>query len=946
MDTIAKVFYDPLLSSRLQIQNLLLTLPIGSAHPFRGELLVRSSQSLVTSVDISMHTDGFFTNAVSIDYLGQQVLDRMKLFPGHIGAFNEEYHIQQAPASTFHVPIIDGLIHIFAVSVRDPTYYDLCVGDSTCRCCCYEACHTFEGIEHSGDCESGNVLLEYIKLDSALEETPRTIFVSGYHNHALHKYKKRNPMVLVANHSTKTLYIVPLPLDTATIGLDATICCPLVIKKNARNNTNVLGDILTTTAFAQAISRGNALLEALQISGETYPQTTHPVEVDPAITDLTDSSPNGQYVVVATHSSKIDHLEPLTRLTSSAMQLKASNQSTTSRTTPPPQIIRFGKGIQWMPANHKPRADISASTSILPCILGSIMEGPMVLAIGQPPMQVPFSTMIELHDYYSQARSLVVLMDENMTDNARNVATTWRVNGLFILQTAQDITPDDGANVVPILNNLNINAVTALAGPQSFIMVQLGAKYFFYRGISNPDIFNVWSLNFGQDITDAILTHGLTKAAERIHLPSWPRLVDLAQGNPVHLSNGECLLGPEHLQESFEDVSMDNIMANKDDIAMIIPQLQALLPEEELHDLSQTLIKLISDKVDKFVEPSLREYSTFIVREFDPTIDKSNKKRNMLLSNLRQHRKWTQSNIQWLTTALGNIVSTQTTSSRTHDLRRLARKTAIQSNVANAQAMNFEKLSGVLEEHAAQMGVLVVNVSTESYLCYVTEALYLRGTPPSAATDPCFLDQRVLYLDGLDAGIVLKASQCEHSGPLSSQQGSKHPILALPYLNKRLGSSGSMLAWICWDEFVRLRNPYAVRWMEKCNEPNIAALRVIMRGTLSQAVSSRNLANLEPTSKNIGQLMGALLMSTMRKLAETRSSVPNLPLESVQSRHNLLANSDSVDLENSIDTSTLLMRGLFGNLLTVAGSGTQPLSYVWQLFGKVPTFEIPTSNVA
>jgi hypothetical protein len=134
-----------------------------------------------------------------------------------------------------------------------------------------------------------------------------------------------------------------------------------------------------------------------------------------------------------------------------------------------------------------------------------------------------------------------------------------------------------------------------------------------------------------------------------------------------------------------------------------------------------------------------------------------------------------------------------------------------------------------------------------------------------------------------------------------------------------------MLAWVCWDEFVNLKSPYAVRWMEKCNEPHIAALRIIMRDTLSQAVASRE-HNIQPSSPETGHLMSALLMAAMSKLAAMKTTAP-------------------VVLDKAEDTVTRLMRGLFGNLLTIAGSGVRPLSMVWQLFSLDPQYDIPTTDV-
>ena len=188
----------------------------------------------------------------------------------------------------------------------------------------------------------------------------------------------------------------------------------------------------------------------------------------------------------------------------------------------------------------------------------------------------------------------------------------------------------------------------------------------------------------------------------------------------------------------------------------------------------------------------------------------------------------------------------------------------------------------------------------------------------------CELSSRVLNLEGFDAGIIIEQSQNEHTGPLRSQSGPAHPILALPYLSQRSEGAGSMLAWVCWDEFVNLESPYTVRWIEKCNDAHIAALRITMRSTLSNAVASRD-HNIQPASPEIGHLMSALLMAAMSKLGAMRTTLP-------------------VVSDKAEDTVTKLMRGLFGNLLTVAGSGVRPLSFVWQLFGLNPQYNVPTSD--
>ena len=98
-----------------------------------------------------------------------------------------------------------------------------------------------------------------------------------------------------------------------------------------------------------------------------------------------------------------------------------------------------------------------------------------------------------------------------------------------------------------------------------------------------------------------------------------------------------------------------------------------------------------------------------------------------------------------------------------------------------------------------------------------------------------------------------------------------------------------------------------------------------MRSTLSQSVSARE-HHIGPNSAETTHLMSALLMAAMSKLAAMRTTAP-------------------VVTQQAGDTVTRLMRGLFGNLLTIAGAGVRPHSMVWQLFGLNPQYDVPKTDV-
>ncbi|KAK9576032.1 hypothetical protein V6Z93_010589 [Aspergillus fumigatus] len=95
-----------------------------------------------------------------------------------------------------------------------------------------------------------------------------------------------------------------------------------------------------------------------------------------------------------------------------------------------------------------------------------------------------------------------------MTDNARNLASAYRINVLFIVRLTPETELKDTNNVISLMNSANINAVTALAGPQSLILVQISEKYYFYRGIANRAHLNTSGLAFGSDVTSVLESVG------------------------------------------------------------------------------------------------------------------------------------------------------------------------------------------------------------------------------------------------------------------------------------------------------------------------------------------------------------------------------------------------------------------------------------------------------
>ncbi|KAJ5382182.1 hypothetical protein N7517_000093 [Penicillium concentricum] len=926
MERVRKTFFDPLAASKARVREILEELPVGSAHPFSPErLLLCRTESGIDEIDISPYPDGFFSKAVDMGEMGEILLRRMAGYPSHLGVF-EDFQILQAPASTFKIPIVSGQITLLAVSERTPTYYDFCFADASSNVCCWNARRTFPGMTHSDDIYVKNDLLDYVKIaKESFTEKELCVFISGFNSTPITRFLGTHPALLVADHVDKVLYIVPVPLDKATIG-QATICCPLVIKRDGDSlicsilptattdlKISANGDRLESASYAEAINRADFCISATSPNATQSNSCQYQDKTSSGADAHTDAAPMGDTAKEKTSTSS----EIARKIT------KENAVFTTDLVTLPSfldlekaQVVRFGTGIEFELPGEKLLTKAEPSAVVLPCIFGTQLEGPFLLATGTVPSDVPFANEISLREYYKQLKSAVVIVDDRMTDNARNLAPIYRINALFIVQISPQSQPNSTDEIMSLLNSANINAVTALAGPQSLILVQISERYYFYRGIANRAHINTSRIEFGSDVTSILEAVSM----ESILDPRIQRIVTLGDEDPIVLPTSGQLVQPKELQALFEKLPINQVEELEEDISAAIPQLQMLLNEKDLRELSRALVFALSTKISSVTAPLKNTYSKYIAEEFKITDPESAKKKNSMLGELRKLTRETQLALEPLISSLSNMISARTTSKRTHDMKRLIRQTQIQANVEVVKSMTFDTLAGYLETYAGEMGVMLLNIETSSYSQLLGN---LKGTAIDASPC-CDLDSRVLHLEGFDAGIIIEQSQANHDGPLRCGNGLSHPILALPYLSQGLGT-GSMLAWVCWDEFVNLESPYTVRWMEKCNEAHIAALRIIMRSTLSQAVSAREY-NIQPSSPETGQLMSALLMAAMSKLAAMKTTAP-------------------VVSQKAGDTVTRLMRGLFGNLLTIAGSGVRPQSMVWQLFGLNSSYDLPKTDV-
>lgn len=415
---------------------------------------------------------------------------------------------------------------------------------------------------------------------------------------------------MIANHADKVLYTVPIPLDTATIG-NATICSPLVIKRErdelicsilATPTTDVdmccQAHSLDSPSFAEAICRAE-----WKISAPTTATSTVPAADRMFPTPLIGNSQ-------ASFKENVIFVTEKTRLRSPI------NNSNT-------QLIRYGKGLDFLRKNEKFRISDVYSDVVLPCVLGSQLEGPLLLATGTVPEKMPFPDTQSLHDYYNQLKSVVIFADERMTDNARNLAPPLRINAVFVIQPDPQL---EGSDVVRSLELVNINAVTALAGPQSLVLVENMEKYYFYRGLADPSHLDTSKLSFGAEVTAVVESVGLQSLLD----PRVKRIVNLAEVKVALLQSSGQWVQPKILKALFQNTAIDQIGQFGADISAVVPQLQVLMNQKDLVNLSRDLVSILGVKFGNFVSPLRNKYVNYLL-EHDRDDPESVKVKNTML---------------------------------------------------------------------------------------------------------------------------------------------------------------------------------------------------------------------------------------------------------------------------------------------------------------------------
>ena len=495
----------------------------------------------IIEIDISDKPDSYFLDAVNLNDMAQIIQDRMALHSDSL-AQCLNYTVISLTDSIVDIPLptptradINATapeqkdLLLFALSVsNDPSYYDLCLASGpalgtenhSSTILCYNNYSARDisclaGLQHSGDIlRPGGVLLHSIRSTGPLsleeEGNPFVVFLSGYNRQPLHKYKKQRPAVLLVNHATKSLYLIPVPLDEATIG-QGTICCPVVVQRmyNERNLPVFRVCVLARPPTVDNCSAAGRTLEGGQAAFNTAVRTARDMIIAAKVSRKAENAiqkkPKDEVDSLQEDISSLvvdDELAAVPLAERHQLVLLAEDGVVVNpRDFKPSFSIYFSTRLSLTSASPSMDKKVDSGATILPICFGQVLQGPFILALGKgvqvdPQAKVP--SFLELSKLYQTSTAVVCVVSDRMLDTARLLNPYLRINGLAILQPLKGVLKmdtgvlDDSKKRQEWMEEVGGNCVTAIAGPCAIVVVQILENYFFYRGVSFCFVESIW----------------------------------------------------------------------------------------------------------------------------------------------------------------------------------------------------------------------------------------------------------------------------------------------------------------------------------------------------------------------------------------------------------------------------------------------------------------------
>lgn len=884
MNRFSAIHYDARLERRDQVIAYLARQPAGIAHPWFEADTGRRALFIVRGGHVEeepLHDTDLrrFLDAAAVSSLSDLVTAQLDKYSQLSAIRHFELQVLRS-GDHITVPLRNDKMLIVATSKGANgfnEFFDLCVYTAertACTCLTYNQ-REMHGLRHSGDIGG---LLHYVEGFGGCGSDREFVFtVVGYNKNALRKFVAQQPAVMIVDYERRIVYVVPCPLDEASVRND-TLAHLVVARVDGRSlqcqvlqrpitvanvNTGDLSEVVAASVHDARLA-ADALRRAAEVDAEAGAASVTTLPADASALPM-------HHVIDSTGCVYVEHGVVL----------------------PAPVEALCARRIYWSVGFDDGGSGTAPSLTVLPHIFG-IVDGPAA-AVGVPPR-----TVVPPPEW-----PCVMVCSEAMSDvNARMAQTTGNCIMIIVRRAPpkSSVTPDHEG----LLNEVNVNAAAAMAGPNAIVLVAVGDRLHWYRGVRVP-LLVARVPCYGDDVTDLFTTERLAAWLDeplQQRVP-WP-MVHAKQDRRVYFEGR--MISVDETVAHLETYDMAQLQEHMDDLLDLFTQMSVVLETAAIKPLvariDAHLVEAMSAAIQPCKQALLEAYGRGVTIEV-----------RQWAASLRAEKRSLSKSIGRLSSALENLDSVRGVSRKTQSIARRARATAIAANVERAKNMSLRDKVCLFEQYCDSMLVLAVDPEALAGYLAATGANRLCELVASrtSRTYAFAQDPRVPFLDPDTYGSLLELTQNEQhalSGPecIAIPQGHdpvarRKPAFALPLVRR----------------IIELRDPASLRWAEEANKEEFSLYRILLRGMIATATASRTF-NISASSNDLGFL---LVHGVLCALESVASHMGN----SAPTWH---------------DTTCEAMRGLFGQLLTLMASTNKTLCPAYTLV--YPNVKMPTLN--
>ena len=873
-----------------ETHDYLLRMPDGDSAPVSvtidgaradGVMLVRRSAGVERVPFGAGHAD--FRNGASSDGAMMQSARAARTFAELARASGYTMRpLAQGSSGTF----VTGRRHfLFSGSAKVPgkqDYFDLTIFSGT-SVACYSKRHGVGGITHSGDLYAdGRALLMHTLCANATATTRLVVSGVGYNLAELVTFEHLLPHISMVNDEAETILVAPFTLDRASIG-DSTLLSPLVLEITPidAERIRVRYTVPAAPVCFSGVTTGSQGCDCPPALKAIFRAVEADFESDFARLATAERAPAGHAAPVAVGAERTS-LEAAIEATSATVFVQDGLAPPPARWNADLVLCRVGTTLRVSVPQTAPGTS-PPSVAYTTALAGSA-SGPQSGLKLYGPSESPVSARAWLA--HVTTRPSVLYMSIDGVRESEVATADYRFNGVLVV-VGPRVSSELAARSAELC---------AVSAPCTRLMAACGVVLYFdgdahymYRGAGSARFYGLRPCAFAEPVEFSV--DALEAGA--------PFAFAVPQACRAVFFMGK-MTTVEAIVERMRVASVERLAALRTELVFAYEQIGVAFDATETRDLKRRMLAIAHENIAALLAPFAEQRRALLVSAFGGGCAKRE------LGELRCAEREARREVEFIVADLEALVSVRVASSKNAlDVQGSARKSQIAARVLEASELSD-----------AEYADLVCTVP----FFVVAETRDIAALLGAASSAPAMEG----WLVEFGAGRAVPVRRAQWGGPLDSETIAA--VLDAPSVPGALESTVASIVFamrgvVDGEEVTRSFLPMPVfaealawqgeyvDWMQETGKRTCQLLRMKLRGFFARLRAF-------PIGEGSHELTLALLSLSLSLAEGLEGDAPE-------------------------DTSQQMLRGLVYLSFTVAASGKEPESYVFQLAQPHAKLETP-----